>query len=55
LPSTESALTTTASGGSPYGASHVSGSDGERTITEHERELARALGRRLATVAAKLA
>jgi NAD(P)H dehydrogenase (quinone) len=55
LPYTEAALNTTASGGTPYGASHVSGSDGERGITDHERELARALGRRLATVAAKLA
>ena len=54
LPYTEAALNATASGGSPYGASHVSGTDGERAITEHERELARALGRRLATIAAKL-
>jgi NAD(P)H dehydrogenase (quinone) len=54
LPYTEGALTMTVSGGSPYGASHVSGSDGDRTITDHERDLARALGRRLATVAAKL-
>ena len=55
LPYTEAALNATASGGSPYGASHVAGTDGERAITEHERDLARALGRRLATVAAKLA
>jgi NAD(P)H dehydrogenase (quinone) len=55
LPYTEATLNTTTSGGTPYGASHVSGSDGERAITDHERELARALGRRLATIAAKLA
>jgi len=55
LPYTEASLNATMSGGSPYGASHVAGTDGERMITEHERDLARALGRRLATVAAKLA
>ena len=55
LPYTEPALTSTASGGTPYGASHVSGSGGDNTITDHERELARALGRRLADVARRLA
>ncbi|TBR37254.1 MULTISPECIES: NAD(P)H:quinone oxidoreductase [Dyella] len=55
LPYTEPALTSTLSGGSPYGASHVAGPKGENAITEHERELARALGRRLADVARKLA
>ncbi|HEY4144974.1 NAD(P)H:quinone oxidoreductase [Pinirhizobacter sp.] len=55
LPYTEPALTSTLSGGSPYGASHVSGAGGDNAITEHERELARALGRRLADVARRLA
>ena len=55
LPYTESALSSTLSGGSPYGASHVAGPNGDNTITEHERELARALGRRLADTARKLA
>jgi len=55
LPYTEPALTSTASGGTPYGASHVSGSGGDNTITDHERELARALGRRLADIARRLA
>jgi NAD(P)H dehydrogenase (quinone) len=54
LPYTEPALSSTASGGTPYGASHVAGSAGDNPISEHERELARALGRRLATVARKL-
>lgn len=54
LPYTEPALTTTQSGGTPYGASHVAGAKGENAITEHERELARALGRRLADVARRL-
>ena len=55
IPYTEAALNATQSGGTPYGASHVAGTDGERTITEHERTLARALGRRVATITAKLA
>ena len=55
LPYTEAALTATHSGGTPYGASHVAGAQGEHAISEHERELARALGRRLAETARKLA
>ena len=54
IPYSEARLTTTKSGGTPYGASHVSGARGERGIDEDERELARALGRRLAQIAAKL-
>ncbi|WP_266184088.1 NAD(P)H:quinone oxidoreductase [Dyella humicola] len=54
LPYTEPALTSTQSGGTPYGASHVTGPKGENTISDHERELARALGRRLADVARRL-
>jgi len=55
IPYTEPALTATHSGGTPYGASHVAGAKGENAISEHERELARALGRRLADIARKLA
>jgi NAD(P)H dehydrogenase (quinone) len=55
LPFTEPALNATVTGGSPYGASHVAGTSGEQAISEHERELARALGRRLADTARKLA
>lgn len=54
VPYTEPALTSTHSGGTPYGASHVAGPKGDNPISEHERELARALGRRLADVARKL-
>jgi len=54
VPYTEPALTATHSGGTPYGASHVSGPQGDNAISEHERELARALGRRLADVARRL-
>lgn len=54
LPYTEPALSSTRSGGSPYGASHVAGSQDDPTPTDDEKQLARALGRRLADVARKL-
>ena len=55
IPFTEAALNTTTTGGTPYGASHVSGVDGQRTLSEDEKILARALGRRVAHAAIKLA
>lgn len=54
LPFTESELTATREGGGPYGASHVSGSEGRAESGETERKLAIALGRRLAETAKKL-
>src|SRR5205085_2251246 len=48
LPYTEPALTTTTSGGTPYGASHVAGSSGDKPISEEEKKLCLALGKRLA-------
>lgn len=54
LPFTEAALNATRGGGTPYGASHVAGTQGERAFDEHERELARALGKRVADVALRL-
>ncbi len=55
LPYTEPELLATTAGGTPYGASHHAGAAGERPLTEHERKLCIALGRRLADVAARLA
>jgi NAD(P)H dehydrogenase (quinone) len=55
LPYTEADLTTTESGGTPYGASHVAGMGGERALSDAEQRLCTALGRRLAGVALKLA
>ena len=55
LPYTEPALSTTRSGGSPYGASHVAGITGELPITDDEKKLTIALGKRLAEIAIKLA
>lgn len=54
LPYTEPLLTSTRTGGSPYGASHLSGAEGELAISEEEKTLARALGRRVAETARKL-
>ncbi len=54
LPYTNPELMTTTSGGGPYGASHCSGIDGNKPLTEDEKRLALALGRRLAETAVKL-
>ncbi|HJU07143.1 MAG TPA: NAD(P)H:quinone oxidoreductase [Rhodanobacteraceae bacterium] len=55
IPYTEPALNNTRSGGTPYGVSHVAGLNGENAISEHERELARVLGRRVADLVRRLA
>ncbi|MGH8672092.1 MAG: NAD(P)H:quinone oxidoreductase [Burkholderiales bacterium] len=55
LPYTEPELHTTSGGGTPYGASHVAGGSDDRPISEHEKKLCIALGRRLAETALKLA
>ncbi len=54
LPYSESALFTTSSGGTPYGASHVAGSDSNQAITDEEKQLCFAQGKRLAETAKKL-
>lgn len=54
LPYSEPALMTTASGGSPYGATHWSGIAGDNNISDDTRALAIALGKRLATTAKQL-
>jgi NAD(P)H dehydrogenase (quinone) len=55
IPYTEPALSSTRGGGTPYGASHVSGHEDDPQPTDDEAVLARALGRRLAMIATKLA
>ena len=54
VPYSEAALLDTQSGGTPYGPTHVSGSQGDPALTEHEITLARALGKRLALLARQL-
>ncbi|WP_295913136.1 NAD(P)H:quinone oxidoreductase [uncultured Xanthomonas sp.] len=55
IPYTEPLLSSTRSGGTPYGASHVAGADDDPQPSEEEAQLARALGRRLADIAQRLA
>ena len=55
LPFSEPALGETRTGGTPYGASHVSGSEGDAALSADEIALAQAQGRRLAAVAMRLA
>ena len=55
IPFTETALSHTTSGGTPYGASHVAGAADDPQPTDDEAVLARALGRRVADIAQRLA
>ena len=55
LPYLEAELSSTQSGGTPYGASHVAGPANDLPISEAEKKLCLALGRRLAETALKLA
>ncbi len=54
LPYSHPELMTTATGGSPYGATHWAGVDGSKPISDDEKRLAISLGRRLAETACKL-
>lgn len=54
LPFTEARLSNTKTGGTPYGASHVSGADGKAPVSEDETVLAKALGMRVAQISQKL-
>jgi NAD(P)H dehydrogenase (quinone) len=54
LPFTERGLADTHGGGTPYGASHVASRSENGELSEHESELARALGKRVAALADRL-
>lgn len=51
IPYTETTLLKTQTGGTPYGASHTSGLDGNLPLSNDEKILCRALGKRLALTA----
>ena len=51
VPFTEKAVNDTRSGGTPYGASHVAGSETQPRLSDDERAVAQALGRRIARLA----
>ena len=54
LPYSEAELSSTTAGGTPYGASHLSGTLDDKPITDAERKLCIVLGKRLAETALKL-
>lgn len=54
LPYSETTLLSTQSGGTPYGPSHLAGKDSNLPLTDDEKKLCRALGKRLADTAQKL-
>lgn len=54
IPYTEPDLHTTRTGGTPYGATHLAGSDGKNPVNEEEQRLCYAQGKRLAEIAVKL-
>jgi NAD(P)H dehydrogenase (quinone) len=54
VPYTEAVLSTTTTGGSPYGASHVTWNRKDDRLSDDDRTVARALGSRVATIAVKL-
>ena len=54
LPYSETDLLHTSTGGTPYGPSHLAGTDSRLPLSAEEKRLCQALGRRLATTAARL-
>jgi len=54
LPYSETDLMHTASGGTPYGASHFAGDDNKRPLSDEEKRLCKALGKRVAGIAVNL-
>ena len=54
IPYSETDLLHTDAGGTPYGASHLAGTDSKKPLSDAELRLCRALGKRLATLGLKL-
>jgi NAD(P)H dehydrogenase (quinone) len=54
LPYSEEALSRTTTGGTPYGPTHVTWNRTADALSDDEKELARALGRRVADIAQRL-
>jgi len=54
IPYSEPGLNTTASGGTPYGASHHAGTNSKNSVSDVEQELCLAQGKRIGTLALKL-
>lgn len=54
IPYTEALLNTTATGGTPYGVTHVSGVANDQPVSKDEVSLAKSMGERLARTAMRL-
>lgn len=54
VPYSETTLLHTTSGGTPYGASHMAGSDSKLPLTDDERQICQTQGRHLAEIARRL-
>lgn len=54
LPYSEASLLNTTTGGTPYGPSHLAGAESNLPLSNDEKQLCRALGKRVAAIAAKL-
>ncbi len=54
LPYTEQALSTTTTGGTPYGPTHVTWNRDPDSLSDDEKTLCRALGKRVAEIAKRL-
>lgn len=54
IPYSEKSLVNTRAGGTPYGASHVAGTNNSSVLDDDEKQLAQALGRRVADIALAL-
>ncbi|MCU7816623.1 MAG: NAD(P)H:quinone oxidoreductase [Candidatus Thiodiazotropha sp. (ex Lucinoma kastoroae)] len=54
IPYSETALLHTSSGGTPYGASHLAGSDSKLPLTDEEKRICKTQGRRMAETALRL-
>lgn len=55
LPYSEPELSATTTGGTPYGPSHLAGSEADKPLSKEEKALCQALGKRLANNAKQIA
>lgn len=55
IPYSQAALNQTATGGTPYGASHLAGPESRNPLSEHEKTLCAAQGERIARLSLALA
>ena len=54
VPYTEPDLSTTQTGGTPYGPTHMAGKESKNLLSDEEKRLCKALGKRVASITLKL-